>query len=125
MLCPLPSRSFLIHCTLVILQFNFRYPEMLIGRAVIQAVSSPLPTTVARVRCQVKSSGICGTGSGTGESVLRALRFPLQILIPPRVLHARLPSGAGTSGPLVASVSSGLSVTPTHAINNRRRHWHC
>jgi hypothetical protein len=55
------------------------------------------------------SCGICGGQSGTGADVLRVLRFPLPILIPPSAPHS---SGAGTIGQLVAAVPSGLSLTP-------------
>jgi hypothetical protein len=53
------------------------------GRAIAQAVNRRLPTAAARVRAQVRSCGICGGQSGTGEGFLRALTFPLPILIPP------------------------------------------
>jgi hypothetical protein len=36
------------------------------GRAMAQAVSC-LPNVAAHVRCQVRSCGICGRQSGTGE----------------------------------------------------------
>jgi hypothetical protein len=49
------------------------------------------------------SCGICGGQSDTGTGFLRALQFPLPILIPP---------AAGTIGQKVADVPSGLSLTP-------------
>jgi hypothetical protein len=52
-----------------------------IGRAIAQAVSRWLPTTVARVLAQLRSCGICGEQSGTGAGFLRVLRFPLPIFI--------------------------------------------
>jgi hypothetical protein len=53
------------------------------GRAIAQAVSRRLPTATALVRSQVKSCGICGGQSDTGEGLFRVLRFPLPILIRP------------------------------------------
>jgi hypothetical protein len=50
--------------------------EFCTGRAIAQAVSSWLPTAVARVRARVWSSGICGEQSGAGAGFLRVLRFP-------------------------------------------------
>jgi hypothetical protein len=65
-----------------------------ISRAITQAVSRLLPTSVARVRSQVMSCGICGEESGDGASLVRVLRFPLPILIPLTASHTA--SGAGT-----------------------------
>jgi hypothetical protein len=53
------------------------------GPAIAQAVSRWLPTAAARVRAWVWSSGICGGQSGAGAGLLRVLRFPLTIFIPP------------------------------------------
>jgi hypothetical protein len=50
---------------------------------IAQAFSRRFPIPVARVRSQVRSCWICAGQSGTGESFLRVLRFPLPILIPP------------------------------------------
>jgi hypothetical protein len=55
----------------------------LLGRAIAQAVSRRLPTAAARVRARVRLCGICGGQSGTGAGLLRVLRFPLPIGIPP------------------------------------------
>jgi hypothetical protein len=54
-----------------------------LGRAMAQAVSRSLPTTAARVRSRVWSSGICGGQSGPEAGFLRVFRFPLPIFIPP------------------------------------------
>jgi hypothetical protein len=63
------------------------------GSAIARAVSRHLPTTVARVRPLVWSSGICDGQSDTVAGFLQALRFPLPVLIPPT---------AGTIGQLLA-----------------------
>jgi hypothetical protein len=47
------------------------------------ALSRRLSTATARVRSQVRLSGICDGQSGTGDVFLRVLPFPLTILIPP------------------------------------------
>jgi hypothetical protein len=49
----------------------------------VTAVSCLLLTSEARDLSQVKSCGICGGQSVTGDGFLRVLRFPLPILIPP------------------------------------------
>jgi hypothetical protein len=82
------------------------------GRAIAQAVSRLLPTAAARVRARVMSCAICGGQSGTGAGFLRALRFPLPILIPPTAPHSSSLSRGGTMGQIVADVPSGLSLTP-------------
>jgi hypothetical protein len=80
------------------------------GRALAQTVSRWLPTTVARVRSRVWSSGICGGQSGAGAGFLQVLRFPLPIFIPPN--SPSLSPGADTIGQSVAAVPSGPSWTP-------------
>jgi hypothetical protein len=60
----------------------------MIGRAIAHAVSRRLPKAAARIRAQGRSCGICGGQSGTGAGVLRVLRFPLPILIPPPAPHS-------------------------------------
>jgi hypothetical protein len=57
-----------------------RYASL--GHAIDQAVSCWLPATAARVRCQVRSCGICGGQSGTGAGFLQVFQFPLPIFIP-------------------------------------------
>jgi hypothetical protein len=82
------------------------------GRAIAQAVSRWLPTAAARVGARVWSCGICGGQIGTGADVLRVLRFPLPIFIPPNSPSSQSP-GAGT---IVADMPSGLTSTPHYAI---------
>jgi hypothetical protein len=80
-----------------------------LGRAIAQVVSRRLPTAAARVRAQIRSCGICGGQRGTGAALLRVLRFPLSILIPPTDPHSSS-SGACTIGQLVADV-------PLHSVS--------
>jgi hypothetical protein len=58
------------------------------SRAIAQAVSRRLPTAAVWVRARVRSCGICGRQSGTEAGILRVLRFPLTILIPPTAPHS-------------------------------------
>jgi hypothetical protein len=83
-----------------------------LSRAIAQAVSRWLPTAVARVQTLVWSSGICGGQSGAGADILRVLRFPLPIFIPPNSPSSWSP-GAGTIGHSVADVPSGHSLDST------------
>jgi hypothetical protein len=53
------------------------------GRAIAQAVSRRLPPAATRVRAGVMLCGISCGQSDIGARFLLALRFPLQILIPP------------------------------------------
>jgi hypothetical protein len=86
--------------------------SLLSDRAVAQAVSRRLPTAAARLRAQVRSCGICGGQSGTGQVFTEYFGFPSQFSFH-RLLHTHhLSSGAGTVGQLVADVPSGLSLTP-------------
>jgi hypothetical protein len=78
-----------------------------------QAVSRRLPTAEARGRAQVKSCGICGGGTGTGQVFSEYFGFPCQFSFNRLLrIHYDLLSGAGTIGQLVADVPSGLSLTP-------------
>jgi hypothetical protein len=79
---------------------------------VAQAVSRRLPNAAARVRARVRSCGICGGQRGIGAGFLRVIRFPLPIHILPIAPQSSLSSGAGTVGQRVATVPSGLSLTP-------------
>jgi hypothetical protein len=65
----------------------------LLGRAIAQAVSRWLPTTAARVRSRVWSSGICGGQSGAGADFACKSSFH-QLLHN----HPHLSSGASTIG---------------------------
>jgi hypothetical protein len=58
------------------------------GRAIVQAVSRRLPTSVARVRAQFSSCEICCGQSGIEAGFLRVPRFPLPNLIPPTAPHS-------------------------------------
>jgi ribosomal protein L37AE/L43A len=83
------------------------------GRAIAQAVSHWLPTTVARVQARVWSCGICGGQSGAGAGFLWVLRFPLPIFIPP--IAPQSPSSiiwGWYNRPEVAAVPSGLNPAP-------------
>jgi hypothetical protein len=83
------------------------------GRAIAQVVSHWLPTAAARVW----SCEICGGQSGAGAGLLRVLRFPLSIFIPP--ISPQLPSSiiwGWYDRPVVAAVPSGLSLTPPRII---------
>jgi hypothetical protein len=93
---------------------------MSLRRAIAQAVSRRIPTTVARVRAQVKLGAICGRQSGTGVGFLRVLRFSLPVLIPRIARHSSsssLFSGSGTTGQTVTDVPSGLSLSPPQETN--------
>jgi hypothetical protein len=85
----------------------------ILGRAIAQAVSRWLPTAAARVRTRIRSCGICGGRSGGGAGFLRVLRFLLPTFIPP--IAPQSPSSiiwSWYNRPIVASVISGLSLTP-------------
>jgi hypothetical protein len=91
--------------------------NLILDRAIAQAVSRWLPTATARVRARVRSCRICGGQSGAGARFLRALRFPLPIFIPP--ISPQSPSSiiwGWYNRPEVAAVPSGLSPTPLTII---------
>jgi hypothetical protein len=81
------------------------------GRATPQAVSPCLPSAAARVRDRVWTCGICGGQSAAGAGFLRAFRFPLPILIPPTAPHSTSIVRVWYNRPVVAAVTSGLSLT--------------
>jgi hypothetical protein len=71
------------------------------------------PTAAVWVQAREKSYGICGGQSGAEADFLRALPFPLSIFIPP--IAPQSPSSISWglySRPVVAAVSSGLTLTP-------------
>jgi hypothetical protein len=78
------------------------------GRAIAQAVSRRLSNAETRFRSQVRTCGICGGQSGTGEGFLRVHPFPLQILIPPTAPHSS------------SSITRGWYNRP---ISGRRTKW--
>jgi hypothetical protein len=82
-------------------------------RATAQVVSHRLPTMAARVRAQVRSSGICGAQSGTGAVFSEQFGFPCQYSFH-WLLHTHhyLSSATGTIGQTVVDIPSGLRLTP-------------
>jgi hypothetical protein len=86
------------------------------GRALDETVSRRVSTAEARIRCQVRSCGICGEQSGTVAGSLRVLRSPLPFLIPPTAPHLSSSRGDGTIVQIVVDVPSGLSLTPPEEI---------
>jgi hypothetical protein len=94
--------------------------RLMSGRAVAQAVSRWLPTAAARVRARVWSSGICGGQSGAGAGVLRVLRFPLPVFIPPNSPSSQS-LREGTIGQLLADVPSGPSLDFTPHYENKKK----
>jgi hypothetical protein len=75
-------------------------------------VSHWLSTVAAWVWAQVRSYGICGGQSGTGQVFSEYFGFPCQFSFHRLFcIHHHLSAGAGTIGQLVADVPSGLSLT--------------
>jgi hypothetical protein len=97
--------------------------RQLIGRAVVQAVSRRLPTAAAQVRSQVRSCGICGGQSVTGQVSSEYFGFPCQFSFY-QMFHNHLSSGAGTIGELMADVPSGLILTPPQKTKATSPHLH-
>jgi hypothetical protein len=84
-----------------------------LGHTIAQVVSHWIPTTAARVQAWVWSCGICGGENGAGVGFLWALQFPLPIFIPPITPQSPSPIIWGCyNRPVVATVPSGLSLTP-------------
>jgi hypothetical protein len=79
------------------------------GRAIAQEVSRHLLTAAARVRVQVRSCGFCDGQSDTEAGILRLLRFPLPIRIPPNASQSSSSSSIirGWYSRQVNSVSPG------------------
>jgi hypothetical protein len=68
--------------------YGFQAPTIHIVMPPCNVRGVALPTAAARVRAEVRSSGICGEESGTGAGLLQVLPFPLPILIPPTAPHS-------------------------------------
>jgi hypothetical protein len=69
---------------------------------------------------RVGSCGICGGQGGTGTGLLRVLRFPVPIFIPP--IAPQSPpyiTWGWYNRPVVAAVPSGLSLTPLRIIKKK------
>jgi hypothetical protein len=87
------------------------------GRAIAQAVSRWLPTAATQVRARVWSCGIFGGRNGTGAGCLTVHRFPLSNFIPPTAPQSPSSIIRGWYNmPVVATVPSGLSLTPLSII---------
>jgi hypothetical protein len=90
-----------------------------------------LPTTGAQVRAWVWSCEICGGQSGAGAGFLWVLRFPL----PSPPIAPQSPSSSIMWGlynrPVVATVPSGLNLTPlrikknNNNVNHALIHFNC
>jgi hypothetical protein len=93
------------------------------GWAIAQAVTCHLPTTVTRVWFQVKSWGICGGQSGTGQVSFKNLRFPCQFSFH-QMVHTHLSSGPGTVGQLVADVPPPPPQKTRTEMKTKRWHKH-
>jgi hypothetical protein len=88
------------------------------GSAIAQAVNRWLPTTAARVRSRVWSSGICGGQIGSGVGFPEYFSFPCQSSFH-LILHHHNHPGQATIGQSVATVPSEPSWTPH--LNKRKK----
>jgi hypothetical protein len=68
--------------SLIIPPVTLIFKELLVGRAIAQAVSRRLPTAAARVQTRVGMWDFVMDKSGARAGFLRELRFPLPIFIP-------------------------------------------
>jgi hypothetical protein len=113
------------------------------GRAIAQAVSRRLPTAAGRVRSQVRSCGICGGQSGTGEVFSKCFGFPCQSSFHQLLHNHHRSSGTDTIGQQwptyqvdsvsphseklkkkLKSTSHRFTFSPTHLYHKRTR-GHC
>jgi hypothetical protein len=78
----------LLHCYFVPHKSNIMQ-----GGAIAQVVISSLPTAATWVRSQFMSCGICGVQSGTGAGLIRVLRYPVSIFIPPSDQYSLIMNG--------------------------------
>jgi hypothetical protein len=124
----LPKKKFSV--TLILIRWNFYYSSTLhthtslktteitfsrklkVNSYVRPCHNSGCQLPAARVPAQVKSCGICGAKSGTGQVFSEYFGFPCQISFHRLLYIHHLSSVAGTLGQLVANVPSGLSLTP-------------
>jgi hypothetical protein len=83
------------------------------GRAIAQAVSRLLHTATARVRAHVRSCGVFGGQSGTGEGFLLVFRFPLPILIPLTAPHSKYAIRGWCNRPVSGRRTKWVSLAPS------------
>jgi hypothetical protein len=89
--------------------------QFVILALVDMAFSCRLPTATAQVRARVMSCLICGGQSSTRACFLRALRFPLPILIPATAPHS---SSSGAGSGLSISKLGSTPPPPPHPKRN-------
>jgi hypothetical protein len=78
-----------------------------------QAVTRRLPTAAVQIRSQFRSRGIYDRQSGTWTDFSECFGSPWQFSFH-RMIHTHLSRGAGTIGPLLAGIKSGLSLITPH-----------